>query len=319
MRVAKGRLNWGVFFVVLGAVPIALRQGIVAQSDIDDLWRLWPLIFVGIGIGFILSRTRAYFIGGLIVAVTLGLIFGSFFSIGPNVGCDHGSGSVTSVSQSGSFSGPASVQLTLRCGTADITTSSDSSWHVDATNDGGHNPDISSTATSVTVESDKQVGDWLNRGDDTWKIALPEEPQLDLTTSMDLGEATYRLSGATLSSATFNMSLGTLHVDLTEARLQHLTVSASLGATYVELDGSSDLTGDIKTSLGSFRLCAPPELGLQIKSNDSLSATSFGNLGMYRTGDVWQTPNYQTAAHKATLTVDTSLGSFELQSSGGCK
>jgi hypothetical protein len=319
MRVAKGRLNWGVFFIILGAVPLAYHQGALTQSAISDAWRLWPLIIVGIGVGFILSRTPAYFVGGLIVAATMGLIFGSLFAIGPNVGCEHGGGNVTSVTQSGSFSGPSSVQLNLQCGTASVTTSSDGQWHVDASNDSGHNASISYTSSSVTVSTNQSGDNWFNRGDDNWRVALPASSQLDLTSTVDLGEASFVLTGANLSTATFNMNLGSLKVDLTGARVGHLAVSTSLGSAAVELDGSSDLTGDVKTSLGSLKLCAPSELGLQIKSTESLSSSNFSGLGMHLTGGVWQTDNYQSASHRATLTVDTSLGSLELHAAGGCK
>jgi hypothetical protein len=319
MSVAKGRLNWGVFFIVLGAVPLAYHQGVVSQSQIGDAWRLWPLIVVGIGVGFILSRTPAYFVGGMVVAATLGLMLGSLFAVGPSLGCGHHIGTASSVSQSGVFDGPASVELNLQCGNADITTSSDAEWHVDATNATGRTADISSSANSVKVETEKSGADWFSGGDDTWRIALPQQSQLDLRANIDLGEATYDLNGAILTSATFNMNLGTLHVDLSGAHVGSLTVSTSLASTYVQLDGSSDLTASIKTSLGSFKLCVPSELGLQIKSTDSLSSTDLGHFGMYRTGDQWETPNFGSAAHRAILTIDTSLGSFELQSSGGCK
>jgi hypothetical protein len=319
MSVAKGRLNWGVFFIVLGAVPLAYHQGAITSSAITDAWRLWPLIIVGIGVGFILSRTPAYFVGGLIVAATMGLIFGSLFAVGPNVGCGHGGGNVTSVSQSGSFDGPSSVQLNLQCGSANVTASSDGQWHVNASNDAGHNADISSSSNGVTVKTNTSGDSWFNKGTDTWQIALPGSSQLDLTTQMDLGEATFNLSGSNLSSATFNMNLGSLHVDLTGSHIDHLTVSTSLGAAAIELDGTSDVTGDLKTSLGSLKLCAPSELGLQIKSNNSLGSENLSALGMNKVGDVWQTPNYQTASHRATLTVETSLGSLELHAAGGCK
>jgi hypothetical protein len=319
MSVAKGRLNWGVFFIVLGAVPLAYHQGAITSSAITDAWRLWPLIIVGIGVGFILSRTPAYFVGGLIVAATMGLIFGSLFAVGPNIGCGRGGGNLTSVSQSGSFDGPSTVQLNLRCGSASVTTSSDGLWHVNASNDAGHNATVNSSASSVTVDTSKSGDNWFNRGTDSWQIALPGSSQLDLTTEMDLGEATFNLGGSNLSSATFNMNLGSLHVDLTGSHIAHLTVSASLGSAAIELDGASDVTGELKTSLGSLKLCAPSELGLQIKSNNSLGSENFSALGMSKVGDVWQTSNFQTASHRATLTVETSLGSLELHAAGGCK
>ena len=54
MRVDRGRLNWGIFFIVLGAVPLAYQQGLVSSSAVDDAWRLWPLVIVGIGLAFVL-------------------------------------------------------------------------------------------------------------------------------------------------------------------------------------------------------------------------------------------------------------------------
>jgi hypothetical protein len=319
MKVAKGRLNWGVFFILLGAVPLAYHQGVVTQSQLGDVWRLWPLVVVGIGVGFILSRTPAYFVGGLIVAATFGLMFGSLFTIGPNVGCGHNGGPATTASQSGAFDGPASVDLTLQCGTAVVTASSDGQWHVDTASTAGHNASITSTPTSVAVKTDQSGSHWFDLGFDTWTVALPGQSQLSLHADMDLGDARYDLRGATLTSATFNMNLGNLRVDLTGASVQNLTVETNLGAAAVELDAATDLTADLKTSLGSLKVCVPSELGVQVKSTDSLSSTDLGHFGMVRVGDLWQSPNYQTAAHKASLTVNTSLGSFELKSSGGCK
>jgi len=319
MRVAKGRLNWGVFFIVLGLIPLAYHQGAITQSQIADSWRLWPLIIVGIGVGFLLSRTPAYFVGGLVVAATLGLIFGSLFAIGPNLGCGNGSGSGANVTRSGTFDGSSTVQLNLQCGSATISTSNDGQWHVDANNDGGRYADVTSTSGSLTVKAAKSGGDWFRPGTDTWRIALPTGSEINLNATMDLGEANYTLEGANLDTASFKMSLGSLKLDLNGAHLNHLTIDTSLGSAAVELDASNDISGDLKTSLGSLKLCAPSDLGLQIKSSSSLSSESFAGMGMHLSNGVWETSNYQTAAHKATFTADTSLGSLELHPAGGCK
>jgi len=101
MRVDRGRLNWGVFFIVLGAVSVAYHQGAVSSSALGEAWRLWPLILVGIGLGFVLSRTPAFFIGGTVVAVCLGLVFGSVLAVGPNIGCGYDGNNPHTVSQSG--------------------------------------------------------------------------------------------------------------------------------------------------------------------------------------------------------------------------
>jgi hypothetical protein len=319
MRVDRGRLNWGIFFIVLGAVPLAYHQGIVSSSTLGEAWRLWPLVLVGIGLRFVLSRTPAAFVGGMVVAGFLGLVLGSAFAIGPNVGCGGGGNSPASIVRDGSFQGASSVNLHLQCGTATITTSTDDRWHVNATSNGGQTAQVSSDATSLAVNSSDGGGWWVDRGKDDWQIALPRSGQISLTSTLDLGDARYGLSGANLSSAAFNLNLGSLHVDLTGATVGNLTVSTNFGSAWIELGGSSDLSGDLKTNLGSLDVCAPPELGLQIASSDSLSSSDFSGMGMIHVGSVWQTSNYATATHKANMTVKTSLGSLKLHPAGGCK
>jgi hypothetical protein len=319
MRVDRGRLNWGIFFIVLGAVPLAYHQGVVSSSAIGEAWRLWPLVLVGIGLTFVLVRTPAAFLGGLVVAASMGLVLGSLFAIGPNVGCGGGGNNPASVARSGSFGGASSVNLHLQCGSATITTSPDEQWHVNASNDAGHAARVSSDSTSLTVDPGDEGDWWVNRGEDDWQVELPRSGQIGLSSALDFGDARFRLSEATLSSATFTLNFGSLHVDLTGASVDRLTVSTNLGAAWVELGGSSDLTGDLKTNLGSLDICAPPELGLAVTTTESLSSSDFSGLAMTRVGNAWQTGNYATAAHKANLTVSTSLGSLKLNPAGGCK
>jgi hypothetical protein len=319
MRVDRGRLNWGVFFIVLGAVPLAYHQGVVSSSAIGEAWRLWPFILVGIGLGFVLSRTPAAFLGGLVVAATFGLVLGGVFAVGPNVGCGGGGNSPASVSRDGSFGGASTVTMHLRCGSATITTSADDQWHVNATNDGGHVAQVSSDSTSLEIESNEDGNGWTDRGKDDWQVALPPSSQVSLSSTLDFGDARYHLSQGNLSSAAFTLNLGSLHVDLTGASVANLTVSTNLGSAWVELGGSSDLSGNLKTNLGSLEVCAPPDLGLQITSTGNLSSNDFSGMGMSQVGGVWQTSNYATAAHKANLTVNTSLGSLKLHPAGGCK
>src|ERR1035437_5153187 len=121
MKVDRGRLNWGIFFIVLGAVPLAYQQGAVSASALGDAWRLWPLIIVGFGLAFVLSRTPVSFLGGTMGAVCLALVFGSALAVGLDIGCGGDGHNQVNVSQTGTFSGSASVNLDLQCGSATVT------------------------------------------------------------------------------------------------------------------------------------------------------------------------------------------------------
>ena len=72
MHVNRSLLGWGVFFLVLGSVPLAVRYGLVDAEAFATAWRLWPLLLIGAGMGLVLARTRAAIVGGLVVAATAG-------------------------------------------------------------------------------------------------------------------------------------------------------------------------------------------------------------------------------------------------------
>jgi hypothetical protein len=318
MRVNRGRLNWGVFLIVFGAVPLAYNQGVVSSSTLSDAWRLWPLVLVGLGLGFVLSRTPASFLGGLVVAVFLGLVLGSVFAVGPKLGCGNGDTATNTFSRDGTFDGSAEVELNLQCGTTTVTTSPDASWHVSASNSGGGQVQMNSSSTSLSVGSDR--GNWLPaRGTENWQVALPAQTPISLSASINAGDAHFSLPGAKLTSASFSVNAGAAHIDLGGSSLGSLTVSTNAGSTQLTLDGQSDLTGSVSTNLGELKLCAPAGLGLQIRESDSLAGNNFGSAGLIHVGDVWQTPGYDTSTHKADLTASTSLGSLVINPAGGCK
>jgi hypothetical protein len=318
MRVNRGRLNWGVFLVVLGAVPLAYNQGLVSNSALSEAWRLWPVVLVGLGLGLVLSRTPASFVGGLVVAACLGLVLGSLFAVGPQLGCGSGGTFTNSVTRDGTFDGSASVELKLQCGSATVTTSPDASWHVTTSNTGGAQAQVDWSSNQLSVASNHD-SPWPNRDTEDWQIRLPGQTPIALSVSIGAGDARFNLAGAKLTSATFALNAGSAHVDLTGGTLATLTVSTNVGSTWLTLDGQSDVTGSVSTNLGETKLCAPADLGLQIRASDSLASDNFDSAGLLRVGDVWQTPGYETSTHKADLTTTTSLGSLAINPAGGCK
>ncbi len=82
MSVDRRLLNWGVFLVLVGGVPLAVAQGWIPSETVANAWELWPLILIGAGIGLILSRTPLRALGGIIVAGTFGVILGAMLAVG---------------------------------------------------------------------------------------------------------------------------------------------------------------------------------------------------------------------------------------------
>src|SRR3990170_7039277 len=130
MSINRSLLNWGVFLMALGGVPLAVQQGWASSGIVGDLWRLWPLILVGIGLGLILRWTPIAWLGGALVAGTFGLIFGALLAGGVSgisgacVGI--GSGETETTTESGATSGTAfGLALDLSCGELAVTRGAD--------------------------------------------------------------------------------------------------------------------------------------------------------------------------------------------------
>src|SRR5215218_4092598 len=118
VRINRSLLGWGVFFVVLGVVPLAVRQGAVPEETVARAWTLWPLLLIFAGIALVLRRTPVAPAASLAMAATFGLIGGGFLASGsiPGVGCGDQRHEVPFQAQSGQLGEAGEVDVQLLCG-----------------------------------------------------------------------------------------------------------------------------------------------------------------------------------------------------------
>ena len=71
---------------------------------------------------------------------------------------------------------------------------------------------------------------------------------------------------------------------------------------------------------GSISFCVPEGVGLRIKSGDNITASNnFADAGLTKTGDTWQSPNYNSATTRIDLTANANAGGFTLNPRDGCQ
>ena len=137
MRIRPGLLFWGIFFLLLGGIPLLVRAGVLDANLLADAWRLWPLLLVALGIALILGRTSAGLLGTALAAVVLGVAAGGVLASGTgfigNVGaCGPETATDQRLQDGGTASGPMSASFDLDCGSLDVSTQGGSDWQVDA-------------------------------------------------------------------------------------------------------------------------------------------------------------------------------------------
>jgi hypothetical protein len=322
----RGFLNWGIFLVVLGAVPLAVQVGLVNASAVRELWRLWPLVLVGLGIGLLLRLTRIAWVGGVIVAATLGLILGSLFAGGVrgiSSACNGTGGGQEETTRSGpAEAGGFDAVIELTCGDLTVVRAPGGAWTVVARQEPGHPPAVEASPSNLNVGSNGGGSfAFLGQAQRNWTITLPTESELTVGMTLNAASGDLQLGGGPLEtlSATLNASDG--RIDLSHATLvgfaaASMTLNASSGTLSLP---AQSMTGSLSLNASSLELCIAPEAGVRIEHHGTLSSAEFGAAGLTLTDEEWETPGFDTAAAQVRLEISSTLSAITLDRGGDCQ
>lgn len=318
MRVQRSFLYWGAFFVALGAVLLAANLNGISDAFLRDALRLWPAVLIAAGIALVLRRTRVGWAGGMVAAAMPGLMLGGMIAAAPRISaiCD-GDLAAPMTTRTGSFTGPASVDLVIRCGRMEVGTAPGTTWRVDADARGGWVAGIDESPTRLRVASGRENWFGSRNGSDAWRATLPTGVSVDLDVKIDAGSGRLVLAGASLGRTGITVNAGDGRLDLTGATLSSLRAEVNAGALRIVLPAGSDYDGTLAVNAGDLRICAPADLGLRVRATTSLASARIH--GLVASGDTWESPDYATARHHAQLSVDANLGSIEINPTGGCQ
>jgi hypothetical protein len=325
VHVRRGFLGWGVFLILVGAVPLLVRSGYLDSDQVDRLWTLWPLILVGVGVGLILRHSRLDFVGGLIVAATVGLMVGGLLSLGfgsiSSGFCGSDNGSVAFPPRDGTFAGASSVELRLDCGQMTVGAAPGNAWHVSGSDDDGRGPTIDSTDASLSVRSRTgNGGPFFGFGArDTWQVTVPDASRVDVDLQVNAGGATVDLGGASLGAFDIEQNAGSATVDLSALEsIGGLDATLNAGSLGLRLPNLS-VTGTIEANAGAVRLCAPPGAALKLRTGENIVGSyDYEGHGLVKDGSTWTTPGFDTAEVKIELQTSANAGSFTLDPEDGC-
>ena len=178
MHIDRRLLGWGVFFILVGAIPLAVRGGFLAAEQVSSWPSLWPVLLIGWGLGLLLRRTPVEWIGGGVTAVVLGLMAGGALATGfrgvPIVSGCGGDGQGTAfVTQRGTLATGGQLNVEFNCGTVTIAAADGSDWSVAGSDAGGRGPRVETSGTSVSIES-RRTDFFQDSGRNTWTVGGPE-------------------------------------------------------------------------------------------------------------------------------------------------
>jgi hypothetical protein len=322
MHLNRTLLNWGVFFVLLGAIPLAVRQGLLSEAQVARAWTLWPLLLIGAGIGLLLRRTRLELVGGLLSAATFGIIGGGLIASGgiPFGSCGDEQGSVAFPARNGTLEAQVAVNVELNCGELTIQTTRGSGWAVEGVDEDGSGPRIEATSSSLAITSDERSGFDFFGARQGWTVTLPTGSAIGLTATLNAGEARLNLSNADLGRLEVNVNAGQATIDLgTVAHVVIFDLQVNAGEAAVNLPNLA-LRGSIEANAATVRLCPPTGTALRVTLDDNITASNnFAERGLVKANDnTWETSGFGLASVRIEFEAGVNAGSINLEAAGSC-
>jgi hypothetical protein len=343
MRINRSLLNWGVFLIALGGIPLAVDQGWLESNIASELGRLWPLILVGIGLGLILRWTPISWFGGALVAATFGVIFGAAAvslrdndlanlqgiipAIASGACTDGGPGDETTTDQGIASSEAFALELTLPCGELTMERAEGPTWRLDATHDAGEAPRVEAIeggagTTALQVSRDEGDLSFLGRqARSDWDVQLPAEAELTLQVTLDAAKATIDAGsgpvggiGATLNAADATIDLGAAEpMDSTSV---DLTLNASDGRLILPA-GTVRVSATLNAS--SLAVCAPNAVPMQVDLSETLSSSDLGGAGLEKADETtWRSAGFSTTGEHILLDLTSTVSSLSVERPEAC-
>jgi hypothetical protein len=317
MRVQRGLLFGGLFFITVGAIELLVRNDTLDPARLDDVWMLWPLILVGLGIALLLGRSRLALVGTIIAAITVGAIAGGAIAtrgdwIGGFAGCGGGPRpDDLTTSEAGGFNGPSTVDLSIRCGQLALHTDSGIGWTFGAAYRGPA-PEVDAAVDQLRIRVPEGSG---VRYQD-WTVVAGARTLSQLKLQTNGATATADLAGASLQALDLQVNAGDVRVDGSDATVQGIDIGVNAGRLRITLDGGS--SGEMQVNAGAIDLCVPDAAALHFVVPSQITfATNLADRGLTQNGNLW-TRAGSSDGGSVDLAIQGNAATFTLDPTGGC-
>jgi hypothetical protein len=324
VHVDRRLLGWGIFFILLGGIPLAVKAGLLDEQVLGQWPLLWPVLLIGWGLGLILRNTPLAVIGGAVSAITFGIMAGGalatgFGGIPVAGGCTNTSPSTAFATQTGQVGTTARAEIEFSCGTLNVTAADGSGWSITGTDRNGTGPTIDTSGNGVSLRTTAVRNMFGSSGHAVWNVTLPRASAMNLGVTLNAGEGTVRLPGTNIASASITLNAGALTVDLGGAASAgdvNATVNAGSGALALPAGGRSV---NLSLNAGSLTVCVPAGAPLRVAWDGALGSNNFDAAGLVKVDNrTWTSTGFVDSQPHAELHVSANAGSFELQFGGTC-
>lgn len=292
-----GKFFWGTIIVFAGLILLAENLGLFPREFWLQIWKLWPIILIFLGLGFIFGKERksVWLIVGIIILI---LIFAGGFVLWGNV---TNSRSLVKSDIKELVDGQAtSAELDVNFGAANliISETSDQNIVTGSINTIGK-PEI---INQVNGNKQKIIINQLKNGPNFW-IPNQGKDELDL-----------KLTDKIPIDLFVNTGASKFDLNLENIKLTNLNINCGASSGRIKIGSETkDINVIVKSGASNFNLIVPKNAGLNIINKSGLSGNNFNNLGLVKNGQNYKSTNFETALQKVNISFEAGVSSLNIE------
>jgi hypothetical protein len=294
-RWGLGSIIWGLLLITVGMLALLNNFGVISLNLVG-LSQLWPLLFVVWGAS-ILSVRSSMWRALMILLVGAILVFAVWVAIG---GTDLG-GRQIAQRQSETVgqvdSAVKSLDVSVEAGAGKVTINSE---------------DMKDELRAVLNSNVTTLQKTTARSGDTERITLKQESKNQLWIAGVRNELNVTMSRRLPSALSLKLGAADLQADLSELKLDQLKLVLGAASADVRLGANWDnVEVHLNSGASSLTLHIPKSTGVRVEVDGGVSSKDFEGLDK-KSDNEYESSNYQTAAHKVTITGDIGATSFTI-------
>lgn len=300
----------GLLLIMIGVIVFLVNSGYGSWEMIWQVWRLWPILLIFIGIRIIWrGPSGEWFSYGFWLLVVLGiillLVMNPRSSMGP---AESGIITHTTVNRS-DYPKVTDGKALIRFGGGQIVLDSNTGEWLEG-DFGGFNahPSVKNFQNHLEVKL-TQTGHfprhWWRRHGSEWNER--QQPDHDFRWNIQLSpdlpwDIELRIGGVKGDA------------DLSDIAVKQLRLKMGAGDFNLILGDKSNITTvNVESGASHIKMKVPKSSGVKVKLSGALVNTNIKNLGWISNNQTYISPDYETAANHVDVELSMAMGDFELE------
>lgn len=288
-----------LILITIGVLFLLGNLSILPLSFWEIVYRFWPLILILIGLEIIIGR-RSIFGGLVILVLWFALIAGVLWLSFAQGGMFMSAPAITDqVNQPLGDIQSASVNLDL--GLANVFVSALGAETADLMRGTFRHPE------------GMQIGKMFKVVGNEGQLTLREERFNFFVSGMSSTRWDVALNPNVPLALQINGGVGRADLDLRALNITMLNVDTGLGPVQINAPKSGSMTMRLNGGVGSLQVTVPQGVAVRIRVDKGIGSIRVDEARFPKSGNVYQSADFATAANKIDIQIDGGVGSIEIR------